>query len=569
MDQHQEIEPGLVAELGHQICQGLSYIHHLHDLEKRHLHLVHRDLKPSNVLVHRSGRVKITDFGVVSARAREQITARDTIIGTPRYMSPEQAVAAEVSPASDLYSLGVMLMQGLTAVVPVKLPYQRGKAVEEVAPDPEKLLDDLPEAAQEFRPLLLRLLQPRATDRPESAEEVAEELAELRTLYPMEQRFSALVEDWIEKIAEESDEAGLEGLPSDRSGDFSILGDSMLLDASEGPVDVAGNSELSGAARRPAEWEEPTDRDENTSPSAVGGGGGDWRVEPTDKEDARPIEEGGADAPATAEGGPTAAVGRASAPGDVEVSDQPQRRRPAWPAVLFVLLLVFGIGSLAALQLLARRGQLDVSEPGAEGAATSTEGIESSPTRGAEADDLSEIVIADDAPGSAEAADGPGDLEAQEEPEPQEEPPEPPPEVSEPVPPEEALQPPPPEPRDDGDGLTSASGGEPPANPQTAEPGEGAPLALSVSGQRRILRNSTLHTGIDTGTTGCRVDVHWAVEGTGAWHTLTLPGDGPEYTWSLSVTAEHRPAILYHVEVSACGNATYGSGASPMRVVVR
>ena len=125
--------------------------------------------------------------------------------------------------------------------------------------------------------------------------------------------------------------------------------------------------------------------------------------------------------------------------------------------------------------------------------------------------------------------------------------------------------------RDVGDGMAFAVGevggstrGLPPAGTEAA-----AELSLSVSGQRRTLRNTTLKTGIDTGTTGCRVQVHWTVEGTGAWSTAALPGDGPAYTWSLPVTAEHRPAILYFVEVSSCGTATHGTAASPERVVVR
>ena len=125
--------------------------------------------------------------------------------------------------------------------------------------------------------------------------------------------------------------------------------------------------------------------------------------------------------------------------------------------------------------------------------------------------------------------------------------------------------------RDAGDGMAFAVGvvgestrGLPPAGTEAA-----AELSLSVSGQRRTLRNTTLRTGIDTGTTGCRVQVHWTVEGTGAWSTAILPGDGPAYTWSLPVTAEHRPAILYFVEVSVCGSATHGSASSPERVVVR
>jgi hypothetical protein len=55
----------------------------------------------------------------------------------------------------------------------------------------------------------------------------------------------------------------------------------------------------------------------------------------------------------------------------------------------------------------------------------------------------------------------------------------------------------------------------------------------------------------------------------GRWQTAALGGDGPSYIWSLPVTAEHRPAVLYYVEASGCGTATHASAADPVRVVVR
>jgi tRNA A-37 threonylcarbamoyl transferase component Bud32 len=84
--------------------------------------IVHRDLKPENLLVTEDGRVKIADFGVARAynRAapREAITATGATIGTPAYMAPEQALGQELSPAADLYSLGVIAWEMLAGKVP-------------------------------------------------------------------------------------------------------------------------------------------------------------------------------------------------------------------------------------------------------------------------------------------------------------------------------------------------------------------------------------------------------------------------------------------------------------------
>jgi eukaryotic-like serine/threonine-protein kinase len=79
--------------------------------------VVHRDLKPHNVIIDGEGRVKVTDFGIARAGASE-ITQTGSIMGTARYLSPEQAQGQAVSPRSDLYAVGIMLYELLTGTVP-------------------------------------------------------------------------------------------------------------------------------------------------------------------------------------------------------------------------------------------------------------------------------------------------------------------------------------------------------------------------------------------------------------------------------------------------------------------
>src|SRR3954470_25074339 len=97
---------GLLAGLTHAEAQGI----------------VHRDLKPENVMVTADGRVKIADFGIAKATTKMQtgafLTATGTTVGTPTYMAPEQAMAQDIGPPTDLYSVGCMAFEMFTGRVP-------------------------------------------------------------------------------------------------------------------------------------------------------------------------------------------------------------------------------------------------------------------------------------------------------------------------------------------------------------------------------------------------------------------------------------------------------------------
>ncbi|HEX3327764.1 MAG TPA: protein kinase, partial [Actinomycetota bacterium] len=98
------------AMIAAQIADALAYAHEAG--------VVHRDIKPSNVMIQEGDRVKVTDFGIARAAGDTSLTAAGSILGTVSYMSPEQARGEPTGPASDIYSLGVVLYEMLVGAVP-------------------------------------------------------------------------------------------------------------------------------------------------------------------------------------------------------------------------------------------------------------------------------------------------------------------------------------------------------------------------------------------------------------------------------------------------------------------
>jgi eukaryotic-like serine/threonine-protein kinase len=142
--------------------------------------VVHRDVKPANILLDRSGRVKVTDFGIARAARATTLTRPGMVLGSANYVAPEQAQGATVGPAADLYSLGCVLYESVVG----STPYQGNTAVaiatqhvSSPVPDPRTHVPDLPEPAAR---LIMRSLGKEPGDRFPSAAAMSAALADVR-----------------------------------------------------------------------------------------------------------------------------------------------------------------------------------------------------------------------------------------------------------------------------------------------------------------------------------------------------------------------------------------------------
>ena len=151
-----------------QVCDGLAQVH-----ERG---LVHRDIKPSNILVARGRRAILVDFGLVKRRMEPRITDAGRVVGTYRYMAPEQAKGEPVDARSDLYSIGATLYELLTGRPPFQQEGQMRLLQAVVATPPVPIARINPGAPAAIGALAERLLAKAPGDRPGDAAEVARQL---------------------------------------------------------------------------------------------------------------------------------------------------------------------------------------------------------------------------------------------------------------------------------------------------------------------------------------------------------------------------------------------------------
>jgi hypothetical protein len=175
---HKKLSVGDAARIARQVADALAYAH-THDI-------VHRDIKPDNILLDKSGHVLVTDFGIAKAAQAAQaatpggaqLTSEGMIIGTPQYMSPEQASGDKLDGRSDIYSLGIVLYQMLTGAPPFDGPSSASILAQQLTQTPAPIRRERPDVSEDMAFVLERMLEKSPGRRFQTASEVSRGLVD-------------------------------------------------------------------------------------------------------------------------------------------------------------------------------------------------------------------------------------------------------------------------------------------------------------------------------------------------------------------------------------------------------
>ena len=163
------MDPAQTARIGAEVCRALEYAHS-HGV-------IHRDIKPANILFSESGHLKVTDYGIAKAAfAGADMTTTGAVLGTIRYLAPEQVEGEEPDGRADLYSLGVILYEAVSARQPFVGDTDLAIAMARINSTPPRPRDIRAEVPRELDRVIMRALAPQRDQRYPDASSMGRDL---------------------------------------------------------------------------------------------------------------------------------------------------------------------------------------------------------------------------------------------------------------------------------------------------------------------------------------------------------------------------------------------------------
>ncbi len=162
------LPPQIAAQIAIRILSALQHAHANG--------IIHRDIKPQNILVHSEGHIKVADFGIARVAGTGTLSRSDSVMGSVYYFSPEQAKGGEVTEASDLYSVGVVLYEMLTGQVPFDGDTPVAVAMQQINGTPRSVRSLRPDVPPAMEKVVVKAMEKKPEMRYQSALEMAQDL---------------------------------------------------------------------------------------------------------------------------------------------------------------------------------------------------------------------------------------------------------------------------------------------------------------------------------------------------------------------------------------------------------